>query len=254
MKLAALYTVFNGLELLEKSIKQIEPYVNDIVICYQKTSNTGNISNDVEQFCKRFAEGKFHVIEFIPDLKMNTKQNERNKHQQMIDFAKELKCTHFIISACDHFYTGNDFLNGKYICNINDYDVTFTKMYTYYKNPTWQINPIEDYYCPFICKLYPHTRVERMPNYPVHTDPSLQYSTCNKHYTFPLSMVALHHYSMVRVNIKDKFLNAAASMRWKDSDVQRFILEYSTANPKDNLPLSYFGGRKLIEVPNYFDL
>ena len=42
MKLAALYTIFDGLELLKDSIKQIENDVDVVIIGWQKVSNTFN--------------------------------------------------------------------------------------------------------------------------------------------------------------------------------------------------------------------
>lgn len=254
MKLAACYTIFNGLELLEKSIEQIKPFVDEIIICWQKTSNKGNVSHEIEDFCHTLRGKNYKIIEFIPDLRQNTKQNERNKHQLMIDLAKKLNCTHFFISATDHFYEPDAFGNALYTTIHHDWDVTFTKMFTYYKHPTWQLTPIEDYLCPFICKLYPHTKVERVPNYPAHVDPSLQYTTCNYSYIFDQDYIMMHHFSMIRQDIKNKFKNAAASMRWKEGDIERFVSEYENYSLKENQGISYFGGRKIKEVDDYFNL
>jgi len=242
MKIVALYTVFNGLELLKQSINNIRPHVSDIVICYQTISNKGEERKDVETYVKQL--NNVYLVYFEPDLSLNTKQNERNKHQILINYAKKLSVTHYVLMACDHFYTGQDFQNGVKLIENYGYDLTFTKMYTYYKRENWILDPIEDYYCPFITELKPNTKIVRDNDYPVLVDPSLQIAPYSKPYVFKESEVMLHHYSMVRVDIDDKFRNAAASIRWKPEQVERFANEFENAELGDEI--SYFGGRRLV--------
>jgi hypothetical protein len=64
--------------------------------------------------------------------------------------------------------------------------------------------------------------------------------------------VLLHHYSMIRVNIADKFRNAAASIRWKPEQVTAFIDEFE--NAKLGNSISYFKGRILVESQNLFSI
>lgn len=252
MKLAALYTVWNGLELLNQSIETISPHVDTIVVCWQLYSNKGNKSEEIIDFIENKLNKRAKIVEFKPVNGLNTKQNERAKHNLMIQTAMEIGCTHFFISACDHFYDPTEFQDAKFKILHYDYDVTFTKMYTYYKHPTWQIHPIEDYHMPFICKLNPETHIDRVPNYPVHIDPSIQIVPINNFHVFDQSEVMMHHYSMIRSDIKNKFKNAAASIRWKPKQIENFISEYESAQVGSEI--SYFGNRKIIEVGNYFNL
>ncbi len=255
MVLAACYTVYNGLELLEKSIEQIESEVDFIIIGYQTISNKGIQSDKVLPFLQRFKDDKkFHLALFEPSMNKNTKENERDKHQMMLNYARILGCTHFLLSACDHFYDKKQFIYGKNFHFNNNLEVSFTKMYTYYKQPTWQIFPMEDYYMPFIMKISPETRIDRVANYPVKTDPSVQINTYSKYSVFHPDVLVMHHYSMIRADIKDKFMNAAASMRWTNNNVNDFINEYLGYNLELNPGIKYFGGRKVKEVPNYFTI
>lgn len=255
MALAACYTIFNGLELLEKSIQQIESEVDFVVLCYQTTSNKGYTSEEVLPFLQRFKDNKkFHLLLFQPDMKKNTKQNERDKHQLMLHYSRVLGCTHFLLSACDHYYNKEQFAAAKQFHYSNNLDVTFTKMFTYYKDPTWQLYPMEDYYMPFIMKLYPESRIDRMAKFPLKTDPSVQINTYAKWALLAPKVLVLHHYSMIRVDIKEKFLNAAASIRWKQSDINDFTSEYLNYSLEKNVGLKYFGGRKVKKVTDYFNL
>ena len=251
MKLAALYSVYNGLELLEKSIAQIIDHVDIVIICYQTISNVGEVDLSVADRLLPLHKKKVFLMKFEPDLSLSTKQNERNKHNLMLKAAKLAECTHFFMSACDHFYETDYFFVSKLLCKKANLDATYTKMFTYYKNPTWQLTPIEDYYMPFICKLYPHTEFVANKKSKFLVDPSLVLNTDSNGKLLPLMM---HHYSMIRQDIQSKFNNAAAGVRWTKEQRKRFLTEYENYTLEENKGIEYFKSRKVIEVPNYFNL
>lgn len=255
MRLAACYSVFNGEELLQSSIDQIKDSVDEIVICFQKISNKGHENPDLVRFLTDFSlKNNVQLIEYEPNLSINTKENEKKKHNLMINYARMLGATHFFMSATDHFYHKSEFESAKNTVLKHDWDVTVTKMYTYFKYSTWQITPIEEYYMPFICKLYPGTAIESVPWFPVRVDPSVQINTCKKFLIFPEAQIMLHHYSMIRKDIRGKFSNAAASIRWTPDQVKKFIDEYENYSLIENPGITYFGGRKIKVVQDYFRL
>jgi hypothetical protein len=256
MKLAACFTVFNGLELLEKAVFNALPMVDVLILCFQTTSNTGTVDNGVKTRIYREFNGvkRVFILEFRPDLTVNTKQNEIKKHNLMIETAKILGCTHFYLTAVDHFYKQNEFIQMKSVCKKMDYDVTFTNMYTYYKHPTYQLTPIENYSMPFICKLYKDTEVGRVAGFPVRVDPSVQINTFTNWVLFSEGEIMLHHYSMIREDIRNKFNNAAASIRWTQEMKDRFISEYENHDIKFNPGIEYFQGRKIKVVDNFFNV
>lgn len=253
MKTVLLYTVWTGddMEMLERSIKQHLPHVDYIQIWYQCTSNKAEESSFLKY--KRFFNEKFDFTDRVeschwePDLKLNTKQNERNKHDMMIQYAKKQGFTHFILCACDHFYNPEQFEFAKnYHLEHPEIDVSFTKMHTYYKHENWYLDPIENYSMPFIHKMYEATKIVNTPIYPVRVDPSVKVNTCYQFYEFNTDEIILHHYSMVRKDIEKKLRNAAASIRWSELQILQFIHEYNNAKPGDSI--SYFQGRKIVEI------
>lgn len=251
MKLGVIYTVFNGLELVEKSMLQIKKHVDEIVIAYQPMSNRGSAMDFIDTaFFARLIDKypEFHYIKFSPNLSIDTKTNELNKHNLGLKKLKELGCTHFMLSAVDHFYETEQFIKAKE--RAKEFDVTLTSMYTYYKNPTWQITPIEDYYMPFICKIYPETQYVKK-QWQLKVDPSVRVNTDKSMYLFREEEIMMHHYSMIRLDIQNKFNNAAASSRWGDK-AKIYFDEYNNATLESKL--AYFGNRGLKEVPNYFGL
>ncbi|MBL4810404.1 MAG: hypothetical protein JKY43_10165 [Phycisphaerales bacterium] len=254
MKLTICYTVFNGLELLEQSILNHYELVDNILICYQTVSNTGNKSNEVLRFSK-YLESKYSKVksvEFIPDLSKRTKQNEIDKHNLMLDYSREIESTHYILSACDHFYNKDQFDYAKSIAIEKDFDVSLTWMNTYYKKTNWKLDPIESYCMPFISKLYPTTKYINDVKYTELVDPSVKVNTSWNMHLFNKKECMLHHYSMIREDIENKFRNAAASIRWKPEQIEKFIHEYENAKPGDEI--SYFKNRKIIEIDNSFNI
>jgi hypothetical protein len=253
MKLALLYTVWTGddMVMLERSIKQHEPYVDYIQIWYQCTSNKGEYSSFLDYGA--FYNKNFGFIDRVeschwePKLNLNTKQNERNKHDMMIQHAKKQGFTHFILCACDHFYTPEQFEYAKkYHTEHPEIDASFTKMRTYYKHENWYLDPIENYSMPFIHKMYETTAIVNTPIYPTRVDPSVKVNTCYHSHEFDTDEIILHHYSMVRKDIEKKLRNAAASIRWTELQILQFISEYQNAKPGDSI--SYFQGRKIVEI------
>lgn len=252
-KLAACYTIFNGLELLNGSIKQIENEVDLILIAWQSISNKGHKSEEIKEFIKQYkGNKKIKLIEFSPRLELNTKQNELNKHNQILNCARDYGCSHFLMLACDHYYKPKEFRKAKKLIKENSFDLTLSNMFTYYKRPDWRINPPESYLMPFICKIERKTRFVFDSSYPFEVDPSLKLHPYKNDYVFKESELMLHHFSMIRQDIENKFNNAAASIRWNPSKINNFIKEYNGAKLGDEI--SYFKGRKLIKVKNFFDI
>lgn len=251
MKLAACYTVFDGAELLNSSILTIYPQVDLVVICFQSISNKGQeIKADDWDYIESIRGYKIIHEQYVTDLKLTPKENERRKHNQMVGVARAYGATHFLMAACDHFYKPDEFAKAKEIAG--EYDSTFTAMYTYFKKPMWQLDPIENYFMPFICKLYPHTRIERVKPFPLLVDPSVQMNTIGKWYQFRPDEIMLHHYSMVRKDVHRKFLNAASP--WKPQQVEEFTKEVNEYNINENPGVKYFHGTKLKVVPDYFGI
>lgn len=254
-KLAACYTVFNGEELLQQSMKQIDSEVDLFIVCFQIISNKGHENRHLKPFLGCFVGNKKVImVNFNPDLSLNTKENERRKHQLMIETARNNGATHVLLAACDHFYDAQQFKYAKERSFNHDLDISFTSMFTYYKSPEWQLTPKEDYFMPFIIKLHPTTKICYNKDFPLKTDPSVQVNTFMVWGLFTEDECILHHYSMIRKDIYNKLHNAAASIRWKNEELILHGIEYETYDINKNPGVSYFQGRKIKLVPNYFDL
>ena len=247
MKLSLLYTYFNGFDQLINSIEKMHDLVDSVVVCYQTTSNKGHVSGTIESELNHLSNTFPNVIllNWEPNPNSDTKQNERDKHNFMIQHIKQTDSTHFIMSACDHVYTSGHIEVAKKKMISENLDICFTKMFTYYKHENWRVDPIEEYFMPFIHKLHASTKIVT-GKYPAYVDPSVKVNTCKRFHIFKPSECIMHHYSMVRNDIENKFNNAAASVRWTPEQIKTFIDEYN--NAKLGNAITYFSGRRLVHV------
>jgi len=259
MKLGIFYTIYNGTELLNGAIKQIEPYVDVILLHYQTTSHRGHKSDEFVRWYEaneKKLSKKIRILKYEPiEDWQATKKNERIKHNKAIDLLRRENCTHFIMGACDHYYNPHEFKAAKEYLIENPFDVTWTKMFTYYKNPTWQLTPLENYCMPFINKLTDETRI--CSRFPVRVDPSCGIAPYKTSKGFDPKVLILHHFTMIRQDIRNKFVNAAAGVNWANK-IEEFIKEYENYDIKVNPGVKYFSGdgniRKIKQVPNWFNI
>lgn len=245
MKLAACYTVFNGIELLEDAIESIESEVDEIIISYQLISNYGNISDEFLYWKDKHPQ--YYYIEFNPNLSIDAKSNEKRKHQQLIEKARDLRCTHFFLSATDHLYITKELQFAKEKVKSNGFITTYTRMRTYFKSNDLCLNPLELYYMPFICS----TKVNIGVHAPVVVDPACAFKPFAPFYVFPENEVLMHHFSWLRYDIDSKLDNAAAKVNWLNK-VNEFKERYKKFKLGDKFP--YYPKHEIIKCDPVFKL
>ena len=250
MKIIAAYNLFNGLEIFQKSVEYTKPFFDEVVFFYQTISYRGNKDTRVLQAMDKFPD--VNRVQFYPDMKLKPKQNELIKQNQMLEYCKNQGADYMLLIDADHIYEPKKIVGA--INKALKYDVSFTRMLTYYKHSTWQLDTMEDYYMPFLIKLYPHTEfVKNPPFFPVKVDPTLKVNTFLNNYVFLPNEFLFHHYSLVRNDIIEKFSNSPSRSlnQWKETG---YIDEFLNYDIEKNPGVGYFGGRKIKIVPDYFDI
>lgn len=239
-KLAAIYNVWDGDELLQGSIDQIRPHVDLVIVVWQSVSNLGEeylpyiVKPPVDKYRK-----------YTPDFNISPAANETRKRNSGLDLARELGATHFISMDCDEYYVPEEFAEAKKQVIEGGYDASACQLYTYYKYPTDQLNPPETYFVPFIHKIYPETRLGLF-NYPVFSDPTRRVNTSKKFLKLGFLM---HHFSFVRRDIGRKFRNSSSRQAYQDwqKHVQTFE-SYESTGQKVHLV------GDIVKVPNRFGI
>lgn len=257
---AAIYNVFDGLELLPYSVSNIAPCVDGIIFVYQDVSNTGDKANVGEQvsFIASTTRTQTYTFKYHPDLGKQPADNERMKREIGRTHAQKLGFTHFIDIDCDEFYHRDEFnrLKTKIINEGHNGAVIRSKVY--FAKPTLTIGT-DVTLVPFIHKIdcyhvmnrnYPFawTAMDGVPITPkkqIRIDPTRQLSFTSG---IIWDEMFMHHYSWVRKDYTSKIKNSSASANIKRSNVLNDLLHAKAGE------FCEFYGKYLTECPNVFGL
>ena len=242
MKLAAIYNVFDGAELLVPSMSRIRGHVDMIIIVWQNISNfgehydpRGHINfNDFEEVIPVFYE---------PDLQFGGGYNERTKRNLGISVARAHGATHFLHMDCDEFY--EDFGKAKQMFETSGAAGSVCKMHTYFKHPTLRLENPDNYHVPFIHKMRDDTIAGFVP-YPFYCDPT---RAINETDVIEISAM-MHHFSWCR---KDFGLKARNSTARKNIAKTTLLQDVMDPAVKDGTYLPHYS-QMLIRVPDLFGL
>jgi len=215
MRLGVSYTVFDGIELLEKSIDQIREHVYLIQVCYQKVSWFGSkiLDEDLETLHRLKSEGKiddlyeFTNFEVIrpdsPRQIQSSKYFEMRKRQVGLAWAKAKACTHFMSMDVDEFYDSSEFKRAKDLVLLHNIDSTSVSFINYVKLPTIH-RGYDPTRVPFICRIGRHSTMQS--RFFVKVDPTRGISPYgNTEYDFPRDHITMHHMESVRSDLSRKY-------------------------------------------------
>jgi hypothetical protein len=242
MKLAAIYNVWDGLELLQGSIKCIKDHVDLIVIVYQDISNYGEIR---EPF-PAIIDDKIELLKYDPTIEWGGNLNERAKRNLGIEFARMNHCTHFLHMDCDEYYEDFGTIKDAYFnC---DHAGSVVRLKTYFKKPTFMLDPIEDYYVPFIHILREETKAG-VSSYKFYVDPT---RGINETEVIELPFF-MHHFSWVRHDIMKKARNSSANVNNMLVKNEQIFKDYNSPDIGEGYLVSNWN-RKIKVVPDIFGL
>lgn len=250
MKLAAIYNTFDGEELLEGSIAQIADEVDEILIVYQLESNIGEHYPELLTTLAKIKElwPKIRLRKYAPDLELPAATNERQKRQIGLDWALRLQCTHFLFLDNDEYYERDAFALAKALLENGNYDASACRLYTYYRQPTYRLEPIENYWVPFICRL--KLGLKAGSRFPARVDPTRGVSSIERCYLFVEGELVMHHYSYVRKDIGRKLRNSSAAFRF--NSIPQLASRFGSWQP--GMPMINYRNHGIIEVPNLFSI
>ena len=218
MKLGISYSVWDGEELLEASLKSVRKNCDYINIVWQKYSWYGEpCSENLEKFLNTLKEKGLvdEIILFEPDLQKTSNLNELNKRNLGLKYVKKAKCTHFLTMDTDEFYKNDEFLNAKNY--ILKYGITHSicRITTYTRINYREVEPAE-YFVPFIHKINRFSKLKMNACSPVPwlADATRQLPVNIFSNICTLHNISMHHYVGVRKNIGKKYKNSSAN--WSD--------------------------------------
>jgi len=248
MKLAAIYNVWDGVELLPGSMRCLKGSVDLFIIVYQTVSNYGEHFNPLTHPAISEVREEFDNIEITIYNPPNTKadfaaKNETAKRNKGINLARQHGCTHFILMDCDEYYENFSSLVKEYEKGGSAGSVC--PIYTYFREPTLRFKELDNYYVPFIHRLDADTQTGFFP-YPHYVDPTRRIN-CKEE--VKILKKPMHHFSWVRHDINRKIQNSTAR---KNIVLSTLLEDYKRAEP--GLMVSHYNNQKLIRVGDIFNL
>lgn len=241
MKLAAIYNIWDGVELLRGSVDQIKNDIDLFIFVWQDVSNFGEQYNPLPDL--NLPDDINHILVKFDPLYNAGFPNECAKRNLGLSIAKENNCTHFLHLDCDEYY--EDFRSAKEKYIQSDAIGSVCKILTYFKKPTWRFDTEDGYHVPFIHKLNQNT-VAGNGKYPFYVDPTRKINEQN----VVLLDVFMHHYSWIRVDIERKARNSSAKFNLEKGTM---VQDYNNSECMPGFYVKDYD-KKLIEVPNYFNI
>jgi len=233
MKLGVAYNIFDGQEMLVHSVTNLRPMVDFICVIFQHKSNFGNTNPKLWKVLKELVNN--HLVDSIyhyePSFEVtypNTNEihrengirNEIKKRNLGLQKCRENGCDTFMTIDCDELYDPIQFEWAKKDFENNGYDTSFTQMKTYYKFPTIELSPPEDYYAPLFYKLHKDTSFDLKhftSEYPVHIDPTRRVKAGYSR-IYSRDEIEMYHYAYVRKSIRMKVENSSSQSSDEDKD------------------------------------
>jgi hypothetical protein len=264
MKLGVTYNIFDGEEMLFFSLRNLRPMVQHINVVYQTTSNFGNENPNLEEALLKYERAG--LIDFLhkyePTLKKNEdgslrwqngQENEINKRNIGLQICRANGCDVMMTLDCDELYDPNEFKWAKDDFELGDYDTSFCKMSTYYKEPIYRLYPKEEYYAPLFYKIKKDTQFGyESADYPVVLDPTRKVKAGYAR-IYEREEIEMHHYAYVRNDISSKVINSSSQS--DEISKKKVIWHYNNFKDIRDSALMIGGvGHGLIRVENKFDI
>lgn len=230
------YSVFDGEELLEASLKQIRSAVDYINVVYQEYSWYGNpASENLKNILINLKKKGLidELIKYNPNYSLPAHIQEKEKRNIGLQYAKKQRCNYFMTMDCDEFYTNNELAKAKKYIIQNDITNSYCLQYKYLTDPTIRnVNFVG--YVGFFFYINKTSCIGEDDKKPVIIDSTRIVNTKVKKKYFVLKDLRMHHMEFVRKDLTKKIKNSSLG---KPINI-----------PKEN------NAYNIIKVPNVFNI
>ncbi len=247
MCLGVTYSVWDGEELLEASLRSIRKNTDYINVVWQVDSWSGKrCSEGLEDLLKELKEKQLldHYVLYTPQ-RTTAARNEKIKRQVGVDDLKKNQCTHFLIMDVDEFYIADELRRAKSFIVEHQIEHSACGFYNYAIQPTYRRVDVAPFSVQFISKLKESTQLGTHNRYCIIDPTRLSDFTGMKVYYF--NTVQMHHMESIRNDLKEKFMNSSAFQNNGDALMEDYqsILEINDQN---------YTEQGLVKVENRFDI
>jgi hypothetical protein len=246
MKLGVTYIVFDGIELIEHSIKQIRSHADHVIVIYQNSSWFGVPFSNQDLVTLKRLQGMGLINELVaftdfvpirdktPQGIMRAKSYEREKRQLGLNLCLKRGCTHYLCMDVDEFYQSEQFAKAKAEIIEKGYTQTSVRFINYVNIPTvhrgYDTNRV-----PFICKIDSSTKMT--PSFFTKCDPTRGITGSGKaKHEFNPNVITMHHMETVRKNLDLKYSSTTRAIfnRGKTDELIKSIKSVKESNQSIN--------------------
>ena len=213
------YSVFDGEELLEDSLKSIRDSVDYIKVVYQRHSWYGNpASPQLLPLLKRLQKRGLidELIEYIPDYKMRAGKQEVLKRNIGLRYAKRHGVDYFMCMDTDEFYIERN------ICNAKRYIIKYAIARSFcpivaYVSPTHRLLKPCANYVQFFSRIGIGAKLKHNKHNVALVDPTRQLNHVPFAKYFVLGGLEMHHMTGFRKDINKKIKNSSGNLNHVDA-------------------------------------
>lgn len=234
------YSVFDGEELLESSIKSIRESVDYINVVYQTKSWYGNPGNPkllqlLESLKKQGLIDE--IIEYTPDYSISAGKQERTKRNMGLCAAKRACVDYFMTMDTDEYYLKDQMEQAKRYIIKAGISHSFCPVVAYATPTRRSLKPIGGF-VQFFSRVTIWSKLKFNVHNPALVDPTRQLNHVPFAKYFVLPKLEMHHMTAFRKDIDKKLKNS--SFKWVN-------------NTKGSDFVSGLD-RTCIDVPNVFNI
>jgi len=230
------YSVFDGEELLEDSIKSIRDSVNYINVVYQRHSWYGNPANP--KLLKTLNDLKKRglideLIEYVPDYNIYAGKQERKKRNIGLSYAKKRGIDYFMCMDTDEFYIEDDVRKAKSYIIKNGVTHSFCPVVAY-ATPTRRSLIPGGCFVQFFSHIGPLSKLKYNKHNVALVDPTrqLNHIPFAKYYVLP--QLEMHHMTGYRKNMTQKLKNSSfGDINNMDAKIFNKLLFSNSVNVED---------------------
>lgn len=218
IKLGITYSLFDGEELLEASLKSVRSSAHYINVVYQTHSWYGEPTQSPLLAIVQGLQQQGLIDEIIlyqPNLAINAHENEITKRNIGVEAVKKSTCDYLLIMDVDEFYLEKEITYAKEQMIEHDYESTFVFHRLYYLKPENQLKALPTYGIPFIFELRRNRKLVSKDRRPLLVDSTRCLNHIQRPYLFMVDQVVCHHMSLVRRDLLKKYRNSSASQNEK---------------------------------------
>lgn len=230
MHLIAIFHCWDDFDLLDYSVENILPCVDEVVVIASNRSNYGEVSLIPKEWLD-IGMGNRGINLWVQEPRFNIPlHSETDKRNYGIQIARARGATHFITMDADEFYKHDEFLKAKEMFHVNhSLQGLVCPLTCYFGSPQLSLGR-DVTLVPHIHKMTPTIRHDFNRKYPfawsgkqIRIDPSRSLNiNSGVEYT---EIVECHHYSWLRKDYQKKIRNSTARKNLEQSNILQQLLQ-----------------------------